>query len=119
MKYCKVLGIELSNDFEVHHIDLNRKNNEILNLVAIPTKLHRDYHQCELMQFPKEYLKIDLIPPTSATKPGFGYFIEYFLPAINQFAPIYAELQQWIYYRDTIIFGFHNHSGLSYSKKIV
>ena len=30
--------------FEIHHMDHNRNNNEISNLVSIPRKLHKRYH---------------------------------------------------------------------------
>lgn len=32
--------------YQIHHIDHNRKNNNICNLVAIPKKLHNNYHSC-------------------------------------------------------------------------
>lgn len=31
--------------FEVHHIDRNRENNDVHNLVLLPKKLHREYHK--------------------------------------------------------------------------
>ena len=38
---------EIPNDHEIHHIDLNRKNGDINNLVSIPIHLHTKYHQNE------------------------------------------------------------------------
>jgi len=37
-------NINFGADFEVHHIDLNRKNNDIDNLMILPKKLHHKYH---------------------------------------------------------------------------
>jgi hypothetical protein len=37
--YEHSIGIKLNKNFDVHHIDLNKKNNDILNLVAMPKKL--------------------------------------------------------------------------------
>lgn len=42
--YTKQYGLELPKDYEIHHIDQNRNNNNIINLIAIPKRLHRDYH---------------------------------------------------------------------------
>lgn len=44
--YEETYGILLEpNGLEVHHIDHNRKNNDIKNLVALPTDLHHRYHR--------------------------------------------------------------------------
>jgi hypothetical protein len=43
--YKKELEIQFnSSKYEIHHIDLNRKNNKIKNLLLLPRKLHRQYH---------------------------------------------------------------------------
>ena len=31
-------------DYEIHHIDSNKRNNLISNLIYIPKKLHKQYH---------------------------------------------------------------------------
>ena len=33
-----------SNQYDVHHIDLNRSNNDFENLVLVPKRLHRKFH---------------------------------------------------------------------------
>ena len=38
-------GVKIKKGFEIHHIDQNRKNNSIENLIAIPKKLHRQFHK--------------------------------------------------------------------------
>ena len=43
--YEKETSLSLPPDFDVHHIDLNRENNQIKNLVAIPKPLHCEYHR--------------------------------------------------------------------------
>ena len=47
--YEKSLDTKLKKEEEVHHLDRNRENNEIINLVAIPRKLHKQYHLCLTM----------------------------------------------------------------------
>ena len=44
-EYQKKLGLYFdSKIYQVHHIDLNRENNDIKNLVLIPTLLHQKFH---------------------------------------------------------------------------
>ena len=42
--YKDYYGIQFGDDYEVHHINLNRDCNEIWNLLLLPKELHRDYH---------------------------------------------------------------------------
>ena len=43
--YAQYYNIEWdSNLFDVHHIDRNRSNNDIRNLVLLPKNLHRELH---------------------------------------------------------------------------
>lgn len=42
--YERETGEPVPNGFHVHHIDGDRRNNHILNLVAIPHNLHNAYH---------------------------------------------------------------------------
>ena len=44
--YTEING-KIDFDKEIHHIDGNRKNNKIKNLVSIPIELHKKYHQNE------------------------------------------------------------------------
>lgn len=37
-------NIDFSDDYEIHHIDLNHNNNNIDNLMILPKKLHNLYH---------------------------------------------------------------------------
>lgn len=44
-EYQKRLGLFFdSKIYQVHHIDMNRENNEIENLVLVPTLLHQKFH---------------------------------------------------------------------------
>ena len=42
--YKDYYGIEFSNEYQIHHLDLDRTNNEIWNLLLLPKKLHQQYH---------------------------------------------------------------------------
>lgn len=45
-KYVLEYG-DIPEGYNIHHIDINRKNNELKNLVAIPIELHKKYHENE------------------------------------------------------------------------
>ena len=58
LKYKRYYGIDLGNDYDVHHIDFDRTNNDIKNLLLLPKELHNHYHLlinglCENGQFNK------------------------------------------------------------------
>lgn len=42
--YEKYYNIKIPVNWEIHHIDANRKNNDITNLIMIPKKLHSALH---------------------------------------------------------------------------
>lgn len=42
--YKDYYNIEFGTDYVVHHIDFNRENNNIDNLILLPKKLHSKYH---------------------------------------------------------------------------
>ena len=42
--YQNQTGQLLKKDFVVHHIDFDRNNNDIMNLVMLPKTLHQKYH---------------------------------------------------------------------------
>lgn len=44
--YADYYGIKWDSKlFEIHHIDRNRENNDVHNLVLLPKKLHKEYHR--------------------------------------------------------------------------
>lgn len=42
--FKKYYNIGFDSSWEVHHIDLNHNNDDIDNLILLPAKLHKDYH---------------------------------------------------------------------------
>lgn len=45
-KYKRYYGIEFGSEYAVHHIDFDRSNNNIENLLLLPRGLHNKYHMC-------------------------------------------------------------------------
>lgn len=44
--YAETYGITWDTDMEIHHIDRNRENNDISNLILLPGYLHHELHNC-------------------------------------------------------------------------
>lgn len=44
-KYKHHYGIEFGKDYVIHHIDGDRSNNDISNLLLLPLSLHSKYHE--------------------------------------------------------------------------
>lgn len=42
--YKDYFGIDFDESYDIHHIDFDRKNNDISNLLLLPSKLHHQYH---------------------------------------------------------------------------
>lgn len=42
--YADYFGVKIPDGFIIHHIDENRDNNEIPNLLMMPDALHRKWH---------------------------------------------------------------------------
>lgn len=82
--------------FHVHHIDHNRDNNDIENLVAIPNDLHWKYHNScsERSQY------IDISAPNKNL--WFFQFQWYFI----DWQLIYSS-SLWIVYREYLMWKFH------------
>ena len=45
-KFKRYYGIDFSSRYSVHHIDFDRSNNDITNLMVLPRELHSRYHFC-------------------------------------------------------------------------
>lgn len=43
-KYKQHYNIDFGKEYVIHHIDENRDNNDIMNLLLLPNKLHSKYH---------------------------------------------------------------------------
>lgn len=43
-KYKRYYGIDFDSDYVIHHIDFNRNNNDIKNLLLLPKEVHQRYH---------------------------------------------------------------------------
>jgi len=93
--YEKELGIKIPKDFDVHHLDYNRENNDLHNLVAIPKNLHKSFH---LSLY--NIWKIDAsLEPLGVLQSGNAYF-ENALELLNTYSEDRRKVSSWIDFRD-------------------
>tara|TARA_R110002050_G_scaffold267504_1_gene409202 strand:- start:86 stop:454 length:369 start_codon:yes stop_codon:yes gene_type:complete len=54
--YTKETGKSIPNGYEIHHVDANRENNKMENLIALPINFHKTLH-LHIGLLPKETLE--------------------------------------------------------------
>lgn len=103
LKYKRYFNIDFSNNYVIHHIDLNHNNNDINNLLLLPKKLHSSYHfHVEIMKSVKMPLKIT----------GNGCNNQnYYLNILCDFLNVLKECNKWFdfkMYLEGIMPNIHN-----------
>lgn len=98
--YEKLTKIKVPEGFEIHHIDFNRKNNNIRNLVALPKYLHNEYHRV-VTKFKNKDFKLQL-KLTGIVDSGNG-FNNYYWDCVCEFLKTYKKCQTYIDYRDYLL----------------
>ena len=98
-KYKKRFGIKFNNDYEVHHIDFDRSNNEIENLILLPRDLHKKLH--------KIHSEYGLYMNENLSKFPFSNQLSCSMTAsiLRKYAQIYEELAFWACCKDNEING--------------
>lgn len=89
--YKDYYKIDFDKSYVVHHIDGNRDNNKIDNLLLLPFKLHSKYH------FQKSYIENNAIPTiiTGSTWNSNSFYWNYF----GSFAETMKECNKWYDYK--------------------
>lgn len=99
-KFKRYYDIDFSNQYVIHHIDLNHSNNDISNLMILPKELHNRYHfylnatlKCNDDKFKRE-ISFD-IRPTGCRIGYTSYEIDMFNGLINTI----DECNMWYDYK--------------------
>ena len=95
MYYETLTRIKVPIGFDVHHIDLDRSNNAIENLVAIPRKLHNDYHKYRL-DIDCFNLDFNLKSSTENGHQSIGFATD----QLTLFRKVYDECNAWVDFRN-------------------
>ena len=100
--YAKHYNIKIPKGFEIHHIDFNRKNNNIDNLLLLPKYLHRDYHNtiqrinaCCVMNIKKGIGTLDLL----VGSPSCMYYSETYNKEFENLMHILCLCDGWYKYK--------------------
>lgn len=104
LKYKLYYGIEFDRGYVVHHIDLNRENNDISNLLLLPTQLHTEYHT-RRSAFELE-INNGLILDLSR---GSYCFFDYQFNRIREFADTMEKIAEWVVYKELADMGYENY----------
>ena len=92
--YKEFYDIEFDSSFVIHHIDFDRTNNDIENLILLPRGLHSKYHQTirEIQGTPKsENPLIDLKITTDMLYRRFAY---------EDLAEVVTKIGDWVCFRN-------------------
>ena len=93
-KYCG----KKPRGFDLHHIDGNRSNNAIENLLLLPRKLHNDYHN---IKNNIKHLEIDC-EIRSILDIGNKYY-EYIFNLHEQLHSVLRECNKWADYKEYLL----------------
>ena len=95
-KYC---NIKIPKGYVIHHIDGNRENNDIRNLVMLPNELHKKYHEI-LTRLETKFVVNKRI--TSIYESGSG-INEYSSTIYIQFINTIKQCNKYVDYRDYLL----------------
>jgi len=96
--YENYFNIKIPKNFEIHHLDFNRNNNNIDNLLMLPKWAHIKYHifkpKIEDLTFEIEIKNI--------TNSGYN-FNEFFFEHAEEFIKAYRECSKWKDYKEFLL----------------
>lgn len=81
--YKEYYGIDFGSGYDIHHIDFDRNNNDIENLIVLPHSLHSNYHIC-LQRIRGCESCLDSL-----------YMYSYLIPEIRKYIDITSEMLEW------------------------
>lgn len=89
-KWEKYYQRKIPEGFDIHHIDLNRENNDISNLLLLPAELHNEYHAllCEIKD-------LEPIYEIKSMYDGSNGYNSYLINRLTKFVDVYNECSCW------------------------
>lgn len=95
MNYRKIYeqhyGITIPDDFEIHHINKDRTDNRIENLLLLPSRIHQSFHIVD-NELSRGFIEnINYISATVNNVHELGYIREY----VEVWAKIIPALKYW------------------------
>jgi len=110
--YQECLGIKIDGSlYDIHHLDENRKNNRLENLLMLPKGLHHKYHFYKNKLSNIEPFITDIITVKSY---GQGYNNQ-IISVINNFIQVWEECNKWADYKLYLLGEIGNIHGIEVS----
>lgn len=102
--YKEKCNIAIPKGYDIHHIDFNRENNDIMNLVMLPKKMHNKYHKT-LLEL-KSY-KYEVVTKVQSVIESGNLINDYILKNQHElerkFISIWYECQVYVDYRNYLL----------------
>lgn len=102
--YEKACDIKIPKKYIIHHIDFDRTNNNISNLVMLPNSLHTKYHNIldRIRNIDETKYMYEL--PKSMRGSSYNHWLLYEKKTLGEkFLSIYNECLDYIMYRDYLL----------------
>ena len=90
-KYKRHYNIDFGSEYVVHHIDENKQNNDISNLLLLPRELHNKYHLCKNIVTSSN-------PPLEIVESG-NHEQKYYITYLSHFIETIRECNKWYDYK--------------------
>lgn len=107
--YENLYGITIPPEYDIHHIDFNRDNNNIENLLLLPKDLHQRLHHCFLQN--GGINTNDLFHFSVCSNQLWCSLLR---DALIEAAEIYNDLQYWASCREMELLRLKNNNGPMY-----
>ena len=105
-KYKRYYGIDFDNNYVIHHLDFDRTNNDISNLLLLPKELHQKYHFYLQAVGNNEWKTGKLEINIRIDKHGrYEYYSDHMLVELLE---TIKECQKWLAYKEQLDFNKHN-----------
>jgi hypothetical protein len=104
--YKDYFGIEFGPDMAIHHIDFDRSNNDIENLLLMPKELHAKYHM-SISQLGGAHS--GMIDPDMRISGN-----TYRTSALRRLADVFDEVMDWLQIKNTMM--RMKYSGVTWSE---
>ena len=92
--YKKYYNIDFDSSYEIHHIDFDRNNNDISNLLLLPKDLHSKYHtllqRIDCKNYKSGYFLFNI-----KINPYFGIFGTSTVEDVLEFYKVLEDCREW------------------------
>lgn len=112
-KYKRYYEIDFCSDYVIHHIDENRENNDIKNLLLLPRDLHSKYHTYKeaFLRTVPDGLCLDLEYSSKMLR-------DWQLSELSTLVKTLKEIEYWIELKCLADRGYPSYSSLDLMKEV-